>query len=410
MARKPKSLMIEESGIAVRVYQNGKRWWADVRIDSKRSRTSLKTVERGTAETNARALARELAKQKLLGVKPDTLTLGQLFIAYNENAKPLLNEARQKWVASRQAMFLAAWREDLEVRRLSQRDVEHFCAERRAGRLTPFRPIQGKRKGWTGRNPVAVRQGTLAGDFRWLSAAFNFAVEHEVDDVSILTKNPLHRLALPKEKNPRRPVASHLRFTRTLEQTDATDSKGRLRCLLQLARYTGRRIDAMCNLRVSDVLTTPDRLRAVLASTGRDERLADDWPLGAVRWRAEHNKQGFDELAPLSVAARDALDTYMQKAGRVGDAVLFPAPEDDDAAIERRLVTRWLLKAERLAGLPKLEQGAWHAYRRLWAVERKDLPDVDVASAGGWRDTRALKMSYQQTDPATMLRVVSHRA
>ena len=215
---------------------------------------------------------------------------------------------------------------------------------------------------------------------------------------------------MPREKNPRRPVASHLRFTKSLEQTDATDSKGRLRCLLQLARHTGRRIHAICNLRVSDVLTTPDRLRAVLASTGRDERLADDWPLGAILWPAAHDKMGFDELAPLSVAARDALDTYQQKAGRVGDAVLFPAPEDDAAAIERRLVTRWLLKAERLAGLPKLEQGAWHAYRRLWAVERKDLPDVDVASAGGWRDTRALRKHYQQADPATMLRVVSHRA
>ena len=32
--------------------------------------------------------------------------------------------------------------------------------------------------------------------------------------------------------------------------------------------------------------------------------------------------------------------------------------------------------------------------------------DVDVAAAGGWRDTRALKLSYQQADPATMKSVV----
>ena len=88
--------------------------------------------------------------------------------------------------------------------------------------------------------------------------------------------------------------------------------------------------------------------------------------------------------------------------------MLFPAPLDDAAPIERRLVTRWLLKAEKDAELPKLDQGAWHAYRRLWVVERKSLPDVDVASAGGWRDTRALKVSYQQADPATMLQVVQH--
>jgi hypothetical protein len=65
------------------------------------------------------------------------------------------------------------------------------------------------------------------------------------------------------------------------------------------------------------------------------------------------------------------------------------------------------LKAERLAELPKLRGGLWHPYRRLWATERKHLPDRDVAAAGGWRDTRALKLSYQQTDPATVLEVVN---
>jgi len=34
------------------------------------------------------------------------------------------------------------------------------------------------------------------------------------------------------------------------------------------------------------------------------------------------------------------------------------------------------------------------------------MPDVDVAAAGGWKDTRALKLSYQQADPARALRVV----
>ena len=45
-----------------------------------------------------------------------------------------------------------------------------------------------------------------------------------------------------------------------------------------------------------------------------------------------------------------------------------------------------LRRAEEKAGLMKLERGVWHPYRRLWAVERKHLPDLDVARAGGWRD------------------------
>lgn len=56
--------------------------------------------------------------------------------------------------------------------------------------------------------------------------------------------------------------------------------------------------------------------------------------------------------------------------------------------------------------MPKLAGGVFHAYRRLRSSERKHLPDVDVAAAGGWRDTQALRLSCQQADPATVLRVV----
>ena len=56
--------------------------------------------------------------------------------------------------------------------------------------------------------------------------------------------------------------------------------------------------------------------------------------------------------------------------------------------------------------LPKIRGGIFHPYRRLWATERKHLPDVDVAAAGGWGDTRAMKLSYQQADAAGVLRAV----
>ena len=46
------------------------------------------------------------------------------------------------------------------------------------------------------------------------------------------------------------------------------------------------------------------------------------------------------------------------------------------------------------------------AHVRLWASERKHLPDVDVAAAGGWRSTAAMRVSYQQADAATQLQVV----
>jgi len=68
----------------------------------------------------------------------------------------------------------------------------------------------------------------------------------------------------------------------------------------------------------------------------------------------------------------------------------------------------WLTRAETAAKIPKLERGLWHAFRRLWSVERKHLPDVDVAKAGGWRALATMKRSYQQADPATVLQVIEN--
>lgn len=42
-----------------------------------------------------------------------------------------------------------------------------------------------------------------------------------------------------------------------------------------------------------------------------------------------------------------------------------------------------LLETEQRAGLPKLEGGVWHPYRRAWATARKGLSETDVAAQGG---------------------------
>ena len=63
-------------------------------------------------------------------------------------------------------------------------------------------------------------------------------------------------------------------------------------------------------------------------------------------------------------------------------------------------------RAEDLANVPHETGRGWHALRRGWASARKNLPDVDVAAAGGWTDLVSLKKSYQHADPATVFRVV----
>jgi hypothetical protein len=70
--------------------------------------------------------------------------------------------------------------------------------------------------------------------------------------------------------------------------------------------------------------------------------------------------------------------------------------------MDRHLFDKWLSVAEKKAGLTKLNGAQWHAYRRKWASERKHLSIVDVAAAGGWRDTATLLGCYMQPDAVTL--------
>jgi len=54
--------------------------------------------------------------------------------------------------------------------------------------------------------------------------------------------------------------------------------EGRLRYILTLARHTGRRENAICQLLASDVLRSQDDVEAVLSALGLDERQAQYFP------------------------------------------------------------------------------------------------------------------------------------
>lgn len=209
--------------------------------------------------------------------------------------------------------------------------------------------------------------------------------------------NPLHDCKWPREKseNIRRPPATQDRYVRTLAECDVIDPSGRFRVALTLARYTARRIDAILHLRASDVLLKKRQIRAALAEAGQDEGLAEKMKHGAIRWRRQYDKQRIERITPIAQVVKDELEAYLERHARIGDAFLLPAADDPDLALPRSTATKWLEQAERVADLPKLRGGLWHSYRRLWATERKHLPDVDVAEAGGWTGTKAMKLAYQ---------------
>ena len=113
-----------------------------------------------------------------------------------------------------------------------------------------------------------------------------------------------------------------------------------------------------------------------------------------------------EHVVPINELAHDALATLARRSHAIGEAYVFPSDTNDCMPVDRHLASRWLRRAERLAGLDHVAGRGWHSFRRAWASARKHLPDVDVAAAGGWKDTATMKRCYQHADAGGALRAV----
>jgi len=211
---------------------------------------------------------------------------------------------------------------------------------------------------------------------------------------------------IPQERNPMRPIATEDRYQKLLAVADAVEPLGRFRCVLALARECGRRINAIVNLRASDVLLSPEQMVTALAAIGAPIEWADHWPHGAVRLRAEHDKMGYETVTPLSALSRAAIDAYLARNPRAGDVPVFPELRRPNDCASRDIAEHWLRQAEKRAQLPRLARGGYHAFRRQFASERRHLPDTDVMAAAGWRSLAVMRRSYQHSDAVGMLSAV----
>lgn len=150
-----------------------------------------------------------------------------------------------------------------------------------------------------------------------------------------------------------------------------------------LAEGTGRRIGAIRRLRWCDISHDPP----------------------AIHWRAEFDKRHREQLVPIPETLAAEIRASQARPGIVGDGWIFKQVSKD-APWAPAQCQDYLRQAEAAAGVEKLDGGLWHAYRRKWATERKELPLKDVAAAGGWKDVTTLLTCYQHADEATMLKVM----
>lgn len=355
-------------------------------------RVSLGHRDRERAKAYALAQAAKL-REGVDDILAGRVTLAQVFALYERHRTPRKRLREQKQDARRIDMWTRVLGARKDPHKVSLGEWEKFIDDRLSGRIDARgRPVEED-----GRRPVRPR--AVEADCNWLRWVFNWATKWRTPDGRYLMReNPVRGFDAPKEKNPRRPVATQDRFEKIREVSDRVlmevcwnakreTQRAYLSEILDMVNGTGRRISAVCALRYENL------------------RL-DAGPHGAIRWPAETDKMGRETVVPISPAVRAAIDRVLRERPGIGAAPLFPSPRDPTQPISRHLAAKWLREAEEEAELEPLEGSLWHAYRRKWATERKHLPDVDVAAAGGWKETTSLKRAYQQADQETMLRVV----
>lgn len=319
------------------------------------------------------------------------MALGSIFGLYLQYRTPRKSAREQRADARRIEMWTRFLGPAKHPGEITLGEWERFQDARRAGATDARGRFVAE-----GRRPVGWR--TVEADLKWLKWVLNWATRWRTEDGYLLSENPVRGFEIPREKNPRRPVATQDRYEavraasdRVLMQISHGDEPGTVRShlseLLDLANGTGRRLSAICALRFEDL---------------RFEQP----PHGAIRWPADTDKQGRESLVPISPAVRAAIERAIRARDGSASGYVFPSPTDPGRPVSRHLADKWLRQAERLAGLEPQKGSLWHAYRRKWATERKHLPPTDVAAAGGWAGPESMQRSYQHADQATMLRVV----
>jgi integrase len=284
---------------------------------------------------------------------------------------------------------------------------EDFVARRASGE------IDGRGKRVAEKDRKAVRPRTVELDAHWLVWVYYWAARFKPskrDRQRLLPTGLVDLKELregvgnwPNVENVRRPVATVVRYEQVRKvagqirmKVGNTRVESYLEEILDLAFHTGRRLSSILNLRHSDF--TP---------TAEDEQ-GRKLPFGAVTWRGEYDKQGKQWISALNQEAQKAILKVRRVRPGVGDALMFPSPENPTRPVARTRVDKWLRKAETLAGLEPQDGTLWHGYRRGWATARSHLPAVTTAHTGGWRSAQTMERCYQQTGLAAQLEVVSN--
>ncbi len=150
----------------------------------------------------------------------------------------------------------------------------------------------------------------------------------------------------------------------------------RFHVALVLAHETGHRIGAIRKLRWRDI----------------------DFEGRTIRWRAEHEKTGYEHRMPAADEALAALAEARRMSRGTGDSPVLPSARDAVRCISRVCSHNWWRKAQTLARLEPKPGRGWHSLRRKFATDLMDLPLKVLCELGGWKSPQTVLRCYQQAD------------
>jgi integrase len=220
-----------------------------------------------------------------------------------------------------------------------------------------------------------VAPRTVEVDLCFLRAVCNWAmVAGDGRGGTLLSRNPVKGLKMPREKNPRRVVLSDSEYQLLLGVADHVGPF--VRPMLILANETGHRIGAIRQLLWSDI----------------------DFREGVIRWRAATEKTGFEHVTPMTSAAAEALRCLQSLSPGIGEAPVFPGVQNTSRSVSSEMVTTWWRRTETLAGLEPKPGRGWHSLRRKFASDLMHKPLKVVSLLGGWKSPQTILMCYQHPD------------
>jgi integrase len=333
-----------------------------------RKRIALGHRDRAAAKAKAEELAAALRRVDVPASVAPTLLM--LFDIYGREMTPTKGESAQRHDRRATQRFLEFLGPHRRVATLSRREWDGFIRWRRAG--------GDRRAGLAHGRPV--RDRVVEADLRFLCTVLNWAAA-----AGLLDRNPLRGLPWPKERSPRRPMLADAEY-RALSAV-APGVSETFALALVLAHETGHRISAVRRLRWSDV----------------------NWGQRTIRWRAEHDKIGFEHVTPLSPPALGALEQARRERLAVGEAWIVPAPEDPGRPCSIFRLRDWWQRAERRGGLERVPGRGWHSLRRKFATELKQVPLADLCYLGGWKSPQTVLACYQRPDQSTLVAALAAR-